>query len=241
MVDNGKVIANVSANIMKFVEKGMVKNYIQLGTVMTDKAYRNQGLSRKLLEAVLIDYKDKADGFYLFANNSVLDFYPKFGFKKSKEYQYVKAVNNEGELEAVRLPMDTKSDWDKLEAVINESINNSSFEMVGNAELILFHIINFMRECVYYIKDLDAYIIAEWEKDTLFVHHVFGRCEIDWDILIQKFGKTVKKVMLGFTPKQVNDFDIIEYAEEDTTLFVMGKDLDLFADKKLLFPTLSHA
>lgn len=37
---DGKIISNVSVNRMKFMQNGVVKNYIQLGTVMTDESYR---------------------------------------------------------------------------------------------------------------------------------------------------------------------------------------------------------
>lgn len=241
VIDNGKVVANVSVNSMKFIEKGIVKHYIQLGTVMTDKAYRNQGLSRKLMETILDDYREKVDGFYLFANDSVLEFYPKFGFKKCKEFQHVKAVDNKGKMEAIRIPMENKSDWDILEDAMNKSINHSAFEMVDNSELILFHITNFMKDCVYYLEALDTYVIAETEGDELFIHNVFSKNETDIDSIINAFGYRVKKVVLGFTPIQANGFEVIEYKEEDITLFVMGMEFDLFADKQIMFPILSHA
>ncbi len=241
IVDNGEVVANISANPMKFIEKGSVKHYIQLGTVMTDKAYRNQGLSRKLMENILKDYKEKVDGIYLFANDSVLDFYPKFGFKKSKEYQYVKTVDNKGKMKATKILMDNKRSRDVLESAINRSINHSEFEMVENPELILFHILNFMKDCVYYIEKLDTYVIVEIEGEELFIHNVFSENETDIDSIVDSFGNSVKKVTLGFTPNHANGFEVMEYKEEDTTLFVMGKDFNSFYDKHFMFPTLSHA
>lgn len=36
--DNGKVIANVSVNVMEFLYQGKKQQFIQLGTVMTDEA-----------------------------------------------------------------------------------------------------------------------------------------------------------------------------------------------------------
>jgi hypothetical protein len=32
-----------------------------------------------------------------------------------------------------------------------------------------------------------------------------------------------------------------EYHKEDCTLFILGKDLEIIENKKLIFPTLSHA
>lgn len=88
LIYENKVVANVSVNIIDFLVLGEKKRYIQLGTVMTDKDYRNQGLCRKLMGIVLEEWENKCDMIYLFANDSVLDFYPKFGFVKSNEYQY---------------------------------------------------------------------------------------------------------------------------------------------------------
>jgi GNAT superfamily N-acetyltransferase len=64
-------------NLNVFGEK---KRYIQLGTVMTHPDYQGQGLSRVLLKKAIADYRDKCDLIFSFANNSVLNFYPKFGF-----------------------------------------------------------------------------------------------------------------------------------------------------------------
>ena len=92
IVIDGKVVANVSVNLTDMMYDGEIKKFIQLGTVMTAKEFRNQGLIRQIMREIEADYKDKVDGMYLFANDSVLDFYPKFGFKESREYQYGKSL-----------------------------------------------------------------------------------------------------------------------------------------------------
>ena len=80
IVFNNRVIANVSVNDMEFEIDEKRKHYIQLGTVMTEPKYRNRGLIRKLMQEIEQDFKEKIDGYFLFANDSVLEFYPKFGF-----------------------------------------------------------------------------------------------------------------------------------------------------------------
>lgn len=52
---------------------------------MTDVKYRDQGLLRIIMEKVIAEWKDKCELIYLFANDSVLDFYPKFGFDKVQQ------------------------------------------------------------------------------------------------------------------------------------------------------------
>ena len=94
MLDGEKVVSNVSVNRMQFDIDGTVKNFIQLGTVMTDKNYRGQGLNKKIMESIIQEYADKVDGIYLFGNDSVLDYYPKFGFVPSEEYEYYFSFEN---------------------------------------------------------------------------------------------------------------------------------------------------
>ena len=78
-LDN-QIIANVSANALNTVIEGKKKSAIQIGTVMTHPDYRNKGFSAKLMNQVLQEYEDKCDFIYLFANETVLDYYSKFSF-----------------------------------------------------------------------------------------------------------------------------------------------------------------
>ncbi len=78
----------MSASMMKFHCNGEEKRFVQFGTVMTHPDYQRQGLSRFLIEQVLREYQDNIDGFYLYANEEVLNFYPKFGFFRKTEYFY---------------------------------------------------------------------------------------------------------------------------------------------------------
>lgn len=71
LLDGEKVISNVSVNLMQFDMCGQKKNYLQLGTIMTDLQYRGQGLNRWIMEKILKEFKNKVDGIYLFGNDSV--------------------------------------------------------------------------------------------------------------------------------------------------------------------------
>lgn len=261
MVCDENVAANVSVNLTDMLMNGEVKRLIQLGTVMTDEAFRGQGLIRGLMEEIEKDYAGKTDGMYLFANDSVLDFYPKFGYRKAAEYQYVKAVQNEGtqgadaqntagEEERARkvqasaarqLPMQERAQWDKLEAAIESSVHHERFDMIHNNGLYMFYVTKFMQENVYYDAAHDAHVIAEQEGDTLTLHSVFAPKQISLGDVIRAFGDTVQNVVLGFTPKDTSGFLVREVHEEDTTLLVKGGVFEDFEEQKLMFPTLAHA
>ena len=52
------VIANVSVNIIDYLLMEEKMRYIQIGTVMVDKEYRNKGLSRFLMEKVIEEWRE---------------------------------------------------------------------------------------------------------------------------------------------------------------------------------------
>lgn len=239
LVDKNKVIANVSASIMSFELDGVKKNYIQVGTVMTDKDYRGQGLSGYLMQKVIQEYKENSDGIYLFGNHSVINFYPKFGFIKSKEYQYSKdiySVNNIKKIQQVN--MNNRDKWEAFFNAVNNSISNDRFTM-KNPGLIAFW--TRWSKSVYYIPEEEAYIIAEVEGKDLFIKQIIASHKVDLELVISSFGGDIKRVTLGFTPYNAAGYNISEYHKEDCTLFILGKDLEIIENRKLIFPALSHA
>ena len=232
-------MSNVSVNACNMNYDGRLVKLIQLGTIMTDPDYRGKGYSRILMERVISDYKDKVDGIYLFANDSVLDFYPRFGFKTGKEYQYSKDVDNTGEDRTVLVPMADKEAWDKMVRLIAEKEQNSRFYMVENTGLYMFYLSQFMQENTFYIESCDSYAVAEVEDDTLILHTIIGKGDVDK--VISAFGSKIKKVVLNFTPNTTYGFEENELHEDDTTLFVMGKFFEEIEDERLMFQAITHA
>lgn len=249
VVLDGKVVANVSVNQTDFLWGGVKKHFIQLGTVMTDVSYRKRGLIRQIMNEIETDYGEQADGMYLFANHSVLDFYPKFGFHQAKEFQCHKKLSDivsvSGEKVAqssmVQVPMRDKAAWETLEKAIRGSVPYGNPEMAGNFELIMFYVTKFMQENVYYDKNNDTYVIAEIEEENLFLHNIFSRQQRDINEVIEAFGRDINEVTLGFTPIDSRGFTISERKEEDTTLFLKSRGFDEFEEYKVMIPTLAHA
>lgn len=161
LVYNNKVVTNVSISIMDVMIQGDEKRYIQIGTVMTDEEFRNKGLSRFLMEKIIEEWEDKCDCIYLYANDSVFKFYPKFGFKKYNEYQYL--INNakKESTEKVRnLNIDDIRDKDIFTRIINNRISISNLHVKNNSFLIMFYCLDFMKENIYYIEDFNTVTIC---------------------------------------------------------------------------------
>ena len=145
VLEDGKIVANVSVNRTDMVIAGQRKRLYQLGTVMTYPEYRNRGYIRAIMEEVEKDIAD-ADGVYLFANDSVLEFYPKFGFETNREYCCSRAVSQTGESRMVQVKMDIPENRDRLAAAMEKSAFSTGCTMVDNPGLIFFYAAQFMTE-----------------------------------------------------------------------------------------------
>ena len=246
LIEDGKIISNVSANRMTFLQNGVDRNYIQIGTVMTDEAYRRQGLAKKLMEHVIKQYKDDCDGFYLFANPDAVVFYNRCGFSKETEYRY--SVKNEfcmgksaGE---IFMPVNTADEQmkQKYMDMVRRSAVNSSLEQLNKFGLQMFYSADM--ENVYYAKDMDCFIVAETEGDTLFLQSIICENQVALSDVLQRVRGEYHKRQLGFTPA-LKDMDICVAEQydgaDDYRLFYLGKELKSIEKEKLYFPKLSHA
>lgn len=241
LIDDGKVIANASVNILKSLYNGQEKRCIQIGTVMTDSDYRNQGLSRYLIERILSEWKETCDTMYLFANDSVLDFYPKFGFVKAVEYQCSSPITpTKGRVR--KLDMSLASDRELLKRYYSKSNPYSALAIKDNYELLMFYCTSLMKDYVYFLEDFDAVIIASNKNEILTCYDIFSDGNHAMIEMVSRVAESqIRTVVFGFTPAEHTAFHSRILEEEDTTLFVLkGKD-NWFVNHQMMFPVLSHA
>lgn len=180
LIDNGEVVSNVSVSIMEFDFKGEKKIYIQIGTVMTDERYRNKGLARYLMETVIEEWKDKCDLIYLFANDSAINFYPKFNFIEAYEYEYsIGCFTIDEESRVRKINMEDSNDKEIFKNIIENTVLFSQFAVLNNKNLVMFYCNSFMKENIYYVEDYDAIVIAEKSDEIIYILEVFGTKNIE--------------------------------------------------------------
>lgn len=246
LLDNDKMVSHITVSIIDFNVLGKKKRFVQFGTVMTDEQYRNQGLSRVLMEMVLEEWKDKCDMFYLFANDSVLDFYPKFGFEPVDEYQASTKISKiESPYSVRKMDIDNVSDLNLLYETAKNAEAQFALSMQDNAGLVMFYCNYFelfsFKENLFYIQDLNAIAVAEYEEDTLILYDILAteKIEIE-DVLNALATEQTKSAILKFMPINSENYEVNLFKEEDSTLMVMGGKEELFKYNKLMFPMLSH-
>lgn len=238
LFDGDKAVANILVNTFKIVIQGEQKRYIQLGTVMTDCEYKNNGLSRFLMKKILEDWEEQCDAVYLYANDSVVNFYPKFGFIKESEYQYTMQVSpKNGNIRK----LDISNDVDKRILIEKCKGTNpfSAIQMIDSYEFIMFHCITFMKDNIYFLEGFDAVVIAKQGNGTLFCFDVFCDEDISLNEILSVIADSnSSNVILGFTPKDPHNCKVAISEEKDTTLFVLKSKDNIFKKNKLMFQML---
>ena len=239
IVIDGEVVSNVSVNRTDLVFGGRRYHILQLGTVMTAPEYRGRGLNRAIMEYIEREYAD-ADGIYLFANDTVVDYYPRFGFRPGREMAYCKAVAASDTCRAEQVLMDGPAAWDRLAKAMEKSTFREGCPMVGNPGLIFFYASQFMTDAVFHIPSLDAWVIAEQEGNSLTIHNIFADASVTVEEVAAAFAG-VEEICLGFAPVNTEGWESAELREEDTHFFVKGAVFEEFQTRKLRIPSLSHA
>ncbi|TRY31835.1 GNAT family N-acetyltransferase [Aliiglaciecola sp. M165] len=185
LMQGDEMVSNVSISIIDFLVDEKKRTFIQIGSVMTNPDKRHQGLNKLLLEKVLQDWRDNCDLIYLFANNTVLDFYPKFGFRQIDQWQYARQIIAKGNNHNVtKLDMSLPENKQLLHDKINCSIPVSKLSMIQNASLVLFYYTVFLAQNVYQIDELNALAIADFEDGVMYLHDVYSQSDVALDEVV---------------------------------------------------------
>lgn len=245
-IEDGKVVANASANLMDFVMEGQRWSAIQIGTVMTEPKYRNQGLAKTLIQQIIDEWSSKVDFIYLFSNDDTTSFYPQFGFERVFEYAYSRKITMLGTPPKYRkLNMSDESDLSILKEKYRIGNPFSVFESVHNFELLLFYCGSFMSESVYYLEDYDLVVILQKEENTLRCFEVYGEATVNQEELfkmIQCLSPNVNVLELGFTPKVSKGLESNRIESYDHLFILNGEPFaKAIKQNRYLLPLLSHA
>lgn len=243
-IDNGEVIANASVYKMSVVINDLSYDAIQIGTVMTDKLYRNKGLAKRLMNHIIEEYKGSCDFMYLFANESVLDFYPKLGFVRIDESEYRLNVNNSNtQRETSTRPRKLSIDEDLaiLEHFATNRLTGHTLDVKNNKELLMFYFVLVFSEAIYYLEELETIVLMEQDEEILYVYDLISLKEQDMELVLSHFClDSTKSVVLHFTPeKQIVGMDVQVVSADDDALFVLG-NAPFLNNRHVKIPLTSH-
>lgn len=245
--ENGRLIANVSVNRMRFLLDGQERCFVQLGTVMTDPAYRGRGLASALMREAMADAAGSCEGVYLFGDLGALPFYDKLGFHRALQYRY---TLRPGVLGAPPAPESCFAPVDPADPAVRaryaQAVRGAApcaaLEHLNRFSLTMFYTAGMKR--VHYCADLDFFAVLAREDDTLVVQGVFGAQRVPLRDVLARIITDAPTLRLGFAPlpQDAGLFDARPYdGGDDYRLFTLGGALDAIPAQKLYFPELSHA
>ncbi|ARJ46621.1 TPA_asm: GNAT family N-acetyltransferase [Listeria monocytogenes] len=242
-IDNNEVISNVSINKMNLIYQGENYSALQIGTVMTHPNYRGQGLAKNLLNHVIAKYEDQYDFLYLFANDTVLDFYPKFGFERIEESSFtVDACNLKKKASKLKkLNPDNKTDFQLISRIVSKRAPLSNILDVKESEdLLMFYVLIALKNELYYLEELDVIVLMEQEGTDLYVLDILSTKKLDVvEVLSYLSTKKIETIHLLFTPEKSKYIDAAYIIETEDMLFVRPNVLTI--ENYFLFPATSHA
>ncbi|HEM1794132.1 TPA: GNAT family N-acetyltransferase, partial [Listeria monocytogenes] len=192
---------------------------------------------------VIAKYEDQYDFLYLFANDTVLDFYPKFGFERIEESSFtVDACNLKKKASKLKkLNPDNKTDFQLISRIVSKRAPLSNILDVKESEdLLMFYVLIALKNELYYLEELDVIVLMEQEGTDLYVLDILSTKKLDVvEVLSYLSTKKIETIHLLFTPEKSKYIDAAYIIETEDMLFVRPNVLT--SENYFLFPATSHA
>lgn len=244
LFENDKIVAHTTLTVFKTQTANKQLLLGQLGTVMTQPSHTNQGLSRFLMDYIFNTYHDQIDGYFLFANDSVLDFYPKFGFHAVPEFQASKAIRKQANSYTVqKLDLTLNQDLKCFQHYIKNGKTASRFDTQNDGISHFYCLANpsfGFSSCIYAIPELETLLIAQQEETVLHLYQSYSLKENNMDEAINALADIhTTKLVFGYTPIG-EDYSFTAFKQEGLTLFVTPLLVSYFTTQPTMIPLLSH-
>ncbi len=238
LAEDGEIAANVSASRVELVLDGQAFSAAMLGTVMTAKDWRGKGCAARLMRHVLEQETLRGAAFtYLFANETVLDFYPRFGFVQAAEQQSLLALDSirprprDG---ARLLDIRRTEDLGILTRLVKTgAAATKRVASTANLSLILFYSLSLLHNCAYYFEQED--LLVFWKDGTLYDY--YSESPLPLTEAASFFAGDREVLALGFTPPADCGLPLV-YRPYDDHLFITRPGI---LTAPLMFPLLSRA
>ncbi len=249
LLKDGEVVSHVTVTIQQVLFNDQTYVAAQLGTIMTAPKYRKQGLSSWLIEKAIGDWDEQCDILFLYANDTVLDFYPKFGFKTATEFQTVAQVDKLSNLPQAmcrKLDLKVPEDYELFKNIATNANPNYQLSFVEYNRLLFFYCdcLEAFSHHIFYFEHLNTLALAEYDDDVLIIAEVVStEPVIPIEAIVGTFlTDAVTRVELRFNPKEkIEGWNKELFHEDDSTLMIRSnKAISLFEENKLIISPLSH-
>ena len=188
--DGGRVVSSVSVYLLPMVVAGQVCRVPQLSGVGTDPAYRRRGLNRELTQRALAWCAEQgASPFcFFFADEDAFPFYARCGFRRATQHRFTAPVRSPHAQPPAprRLDFDSADDRALLERLATNRAPASRAVGCTSANLLMFHALYTVRDCAYWLADLNVVVFARLREGVLYLADVVGPQLPAWSDLLPR-------------------------------------------------------
>jgi len=195
IIEDGKMLANLSITKIDLLLGGKTVRAHQIGAVATRECARGRGLSRRLMEHIFALYPDVPA--FLFANQTVLEFYPRFGFRQVQmsRTEIELSINNPPTM-AVRLTPD-----EAIAALDRRRVFSGVIDCTNTRSIQMFHLLGEFSDCAYRLPNCGAVVVAQQEGARLFIADIIAESPINFTEIAKELPFSgVTNVAFWFTP-----------------------------------------
>ncbi|WP_175406415.1 GNAT family N-acetyltransferase [Bacillus sp. FJAT-27264] len=213
--------------------------------MITHPDFRGKGLSRALMNHVLDIYEQECDIFFLFANSTAINFYPKFGFESFDESQFKlkfnPAPNEDSTIRKLNLSNEEDLEFIKRMVLSRKPISGQ-FGVSNNQGLFMFYALNVFPESIYYSREDEAIIVYQQEGHTLHLYDVVSQSDVHINSLLNRIAnEQTESIQFHFTPDQFTEKAQYEPMDNNDDMLFIKANFALDKNSKFCVPVLAHA
>jgi predicted N-acetyltransferase YhbS len=202
LADGERLVASASLMRMQVVLRDQPLAGWQLGAVGTLAEHRGQGLQNRVLPR-LLEHAGAEDLVFLFANHQVLDFYPRFGFERVREWLFRAECRVAPEGPALRaLDLASPEDRALLRRIAAKAEPVTTlFGARDYGTTILWYWSNFYGRGLRHAPDHDAILVVDQSDELLRIYDVLTATPLDVAAYLPRLITTpITELEFGFTP-----------------------------------------
>jgi GNAT superfamily N-acetyltransferase len=197
VIEDGKMLSNVCIYKSEMIIQGKTVQANRYGAIATRKDSRGKGLSRVLMEHTLSLYPNTLA--LLTANSSVVDFYPRFGFKQVKSYapEISTNINNDPQ-KAIKYKLD---DQEFMSLLYDRRCYSKIVDCINTQSVQIFHLLMDYADDIFCLQNIDVAVIAKQDGNRLFLVDVIAKNPVSFESLKKELPfANVDVVEFGFSP-----------------------------------------
>jgi predicted N-acetyltransferase YhbS len=241
LLDGDRIVSTIGRTRMQLVNNGRALAGYQLGAVATLPHYRGRGLARSLMDEIVGELDHPDQPVILYANDSVVDFYPRFGFRRVAQKQSVAEVSMApAKMPAARFDPDDATQRSKLRNLFGRATPIRGPLSAANYYGIALWHLSGSSISAFWLPEFDALVAATAKNERLIVHDVIAVRPFDLSAALpQLIDRPVTRIEFCFdTQDWWATARVSRLDDSDEPLFVRGASASIVGPVRL--PGLAH-